>query len=337
VKAFLTIFGIFIGAIALMLFYFTKMPGQSPAAATATLTEEEKGISDRLKDTCEMLALQIGQRSTAKPGNMQLARDFIEGKLSKSMLHPREKVFNTRGFTGVNFDAEIVGTGTQAERIVLGAHYDSEAYSPGGGDNASGCAVLVEVARELATRSHDRAIDIVFFDFGSARFAGSDDAGSHFWVDNLRHEGKKVAAMLSFDSIARFSDEPGTQGGPFPLSLCYPGKGNFLMFAGDIGTRTLVQTCIETMRGMNDFPCEGVTLPGLIPGMGNSDHYAFRQSGWPAIVVTDTGPYRNKAYGTPDDTADHMNYPMMAKAVVRLTKLVEKLASASTPGIGSMN
>lgn len=336
-KAFLTLLGIFIGAIALMLFYFTKMPGQSPAAATATLTEEEKGVSDRLKDECEMLALQIGQRSTAKAASSQLARDFLEDKLNKSMLHAKEKVFQTRGFTGVNVESEIVGGGTQSERIVLGAHYDSEAYSPGAGDNASGCAVLLEVAKALAGRVHDRAIDVVFFDFGSARFAGTDDAGSHFWVESARRDGKKVAAMLSFDSIGWFSDEGGTQSGIFPLSLCYPGKGNFLLFAGDIGNRQLVQTCIETMRGMADFPCEGITLPGFIPGMGTSDHYAFRQNGWPAIVVSDTGPYRNNVYGTPNDTVDHLNYKMMAKVVVRMTKLVEKLATSGTAGVGSIN
>jgi Zn-dependent M28 family amino/carboxypeptidase len=153
----------------------------------------------------------------------------------------------------------------------------------------------------------------------------------------MRREGKKVVAMLSFDSIGWFSDEAGTQGGPFPLSVCYPGKGNFLMFAGDIGTRDLVQTCIETMRGFNDFPCEGVTLPGIIPGTGSSDHSAFRQNGVPAIVVTDTGPYRNTKYATPDDTVDHLNYAMMAKVVTRMTKLVERLASSGTAGVGSIN
>jgi Zn-dependent M28 family amino/carboxypeptidase len=336
-KAILTLVCIFVGAIALMLFYFTKMPGESPAMSTAPMTEEETASADRMKDTCEMLSHQIGQRSTAKIGNVELAREYIEGKLAKLSLHPKEKVFTTRGFSGVNFEAEIEGTGTVGDVLVLGAHYDTEAYSPGGGDNASGCAVLLEVAKGLAGRVHNRAIDIVFFDFGSSRFAGSDDAGSHYWAESARRDGRKIAAMLSFDSIGRFSDEPGSQGGPFPLSVCYPSKGNFLMFSGDLGTRDLVQACIQTWRGMADFPCEGVTLPGFIPGVGSSDHFAFRQNGWPAIVVSDTGPYRSKEYGTPEDTADHLNYPVMSKAASRLVKLVERLAQTGAAGMASLN
>jgi Zn-dependent M28 family amino/carboxypeptidase len=337
VKAILTLVCILVVAAAMMLFYFTKMPGDSPAMSTAPMTEEEKASADRMKDTCEMLAHQIGQRSTAKVGNLALARDYIEGKLAKVSLHAKEKPFTTRGFSGVNVEVEVEGSGTVADVLVLGAHYDTEPYSPGGGDNASGCAVLLEVAKGLAGKIHNRAIDIVFFDFGSERFAGTGDAGSHYWVQNARSDGKRIAAMLSFDSIGRFSEDAGSQGGPFPLSVCYPGKGNFLMFSGDLGTRDLVQDCVEAWRGTADFPCEGVTLPGFIPGLDSSDHYAFRQYGWPAIVVSDTGPYRSKEYGTPEDTADHLNYPVMAKVVSRLVKLVERLAQTGTAGVASLN
>jgi hypothetical protein len=109
------------------------------------------------------------------------------------------------------------------------------------------------------------------------------------------------------------------------------------MFAGDLGTRDLVQNCVEVWRGTADFPCEGATLPSFIPGLDSSDHYAFRQYGWPAIVVSDTGPYRSKEYGLPEDTADHLNYPVMAKAATRLVKLVERLAQTGTAGVAALN
>jgi Zn-dependent M28 family amino/carboxypeptidase len=336
-KTFISIALVFVGAVALMLFYFTKMPGVSPAMSTAALSEDEKGAADRIGEACEALAHVIGQRSTAKAHNVVAAREYIEQRLGKMGLRTREKAFATRGYQGVNIETEVEGSGSRSEILVLGAHYDTDAYSPGADENASGCAMLFELARALTTRPHDRTIDIVFFDFGSSRFAGSEDAGSHFWAEDARKSGKRIAAMLSIDSVGRFTDAPGSQGGPFPLSLCYPSQGNFLLFVGDIGSRQLVQTSVEMVRAAGGFPCEGITMPGLLPWLDGSDHHAFRQNGWPAMVVTDTGPLRNHEHGTPSDTPDRLNYPRMGVAWSRLLKLVERLAQAGTAGVSVMN
>jgi len=336
-KAILIIVFALVGGIALTLFYFTQMPGKSPPASTARLTEEQKDASERMKETCETLAHQIGQRSTAKAANVLAAKEFLMGRLRKMGLRPAEKSFATRGYSGTNIEARVEGAGSRSEILVLGAHYDTEAYSPGAGDNASGCAMLLEIAHELAARPRDRTIEIVFFDFGSARFAGTDDAGAKFWVEDARRSGKRIAAMLAFDCVGTFKDAPKSQTGPFPLNLCYPSQGNFLLFAGDIGARKLVQACVSTMRANGGFPVEGITLPGVVPGISKSDHYAFRQNGWPAIVVTDTGPFRNPDDGQPSDTPDRLNYDRMAVAWTELVKLVEKLAQAGTPGVSSLN
>ncbi len=136
--------------------------------------------------------------------------------------------------------------------------------------------------------------------------------------------------MLSLDSIGRFLDAPGSQTGPFPLSVAYPKTGNFVLFAGDLGARQLVQTCTETMRSAGGMPCEGATLPGFLPWLDKSDHYAFRQNGWPAIVVTDTGPLRNSEHGLPTDTPDRLSYDRMGIAAVRLVKVVQRLAQSGS-------
>jgi Zn-dependent M28 family amino/carboxypeptidase len=336
-KAFVALVFLVVSAVALVLFYCTKMPGKSPPAITSALSDEEKTGAVNMKETCEQLAHVIGHRSTAKAQNVLAAREYLEQRLGKLGLHSKEKTFSTRGMTGINVEAEIEGSGNRAERVVIGAHYDTDAYCPGGDDNASGCAMLLEVARLLKVNSHDRTIDVVFFDFGSSRFAGSNESGSHAWVEEARRSGKQFALMLSIDSIGRFSEAPGSQGGPFPLSICYPGQGNFVMFAGDIGTRSLVQNCVEQMRTVGGFPCQGITLPGFIPSLDNSDHYAFRQNGTPAIVVTDTGPLRNKDHGTPNDTADQLNYDAMARLSTRLAKVIERLSQAGAVGSNVVN
>jgi Zn-dependent M28 family amino/carboxypeptidase len=327
-KVFIALILVVLGAFALTIFYFSHMPGQSPAPTTSAISEEDRGASERIGEVCEALAHEIGQRSTTKSANVVAARELIQQKLHKAGMRPVERGFSSRGNSGVNIEVELEGSASRGEVVVLGAHYDTEPYSPGADDNASGCAMLLELARALYDRPHARTIDIVFFDFGSARFAGTADAGSHFWADEAKRAGKKVAAMLSFDSIGRFLDVPGSQSGPFPLSLAYPKQGNFVLFASDLGSRQLVQTCVEVLRSAGGMPCEGATLPGFLPWLDKSDHYAFRQNGWPAVVVTDTGPLRNSEHGLATDTPDRLSYDRMGIASVRLLKLVERLAQA---------
>lgn len=336
-KIFIGFVFVIVGAVALALFYCTSMPGESGSASTASSGAEGQELADKLKDTCEYMSHVIGQRSSVKMLGLGRAREYIEGRLHHATLSCKEKEFISRADTGVNLEVEIEGTTARQEVLVLGAHYDTASYTPGADDNASGCAMLIEIAHALTSRSHDRTIDIVFFDRGSSRYASTDETGSHAWAADAKKNGKKIAAMLSLDSVDCFFDEPGTQGGPFPLSLCYPGQGNFLLFAGELSSRDLVRTCVENFRATGGFPCEGLALPGLLPWIQRSDHYAFGQQGWPAVVVTDTGPLRNHEHGEMTDTPDRLNYGKMAKATLGLLKLVEKMAQRGASGVSVLN
>src|SRR3712207_7515181 len=50
------------------------------------------------------------------------------------------------------------------------------------------------------------------------------------------------------------------------------------------------------------FRSEGGTAPGFIPGIDWSDHWSFERVGIPALMVTDTAPFRYPHYHTPADT-----------------------------------
>ena len=43
------------------------------------------------------------------------------------------------------------------------------------------------------------------------------------------------------------------------------------------------------------FPSEWAALWDLVPGVGWSDHWAFWKEGYPAVMVTDTAPFRYPA------------------------------------------
>jgi hypothetical protein len=331
-KVFIAFVLVLVGAVALTLFYFSSMPGESSPLSSVPLTEEEADIAERLQDECTMLAHQIGQRSTIKHSAVATARDYIRQRLIRSALRPTDVAFSSRGDQGVNVEAHSEGTLAKDEVLVIGAHYDTASYTPGADDNASGVAMLLQIARLVDAKQHDRTIAFVFFDRGSTRFASTQDTGSHAWATKAKQENRKIVGMISLDSVGLYFDEPATQQGPFPLNLFYPDQGNFLMFVGDFGSRQFVQACVQNFRSQTGFPCEGLTLPDFMPWLAHSDHYAFRKQDWPALLVTDTGPLRNTEYAQMTDTPDRLNYSRMARVTVRLVKLVEVLARRSSSG-----
>ncbi|MFN0008966.1 MAG: M28 family peptidase [Planctomycetota bacterium] len=336
-KAIIVCVLVLLGALALGLFYCSNMPGQSPPTSTAALTPEESEISENLQTGCEELAHLIGQRNTIRMQGLDRSREFIARRLGRSNLRLKETAFTSRGEHSVNLEVQIEGTSAKDQILVVGAHYDTASYSPGAGDNASGVVMLLEIARLIAARPHERTIQLVFFDRGSGRFAGTDDTGSYAWATEAKRQNMKIAAMISIDSIGMYLDEPGSQGGPFPLNLCYPDQGNFVFFAGDFGSRQLVQACVQNLRTQGGVPCEGITLPGFLPWLAHSDHYPFAQNDWPSLIVTDTGPMRNTEQGEMTDTFDRLNYPRMAMVTSRLVKLIERLSQRSSSATGSLN
>ncbi|MFL6589727.1 MAG: M28 family peptidase [Chthoniobacterales bacterium] len=133
--------------------------------------------------------------------------------------------------------------------------------------------------------------------------------------------------MISLETIACFSDEPGSQRYPLPgLSLFYPTKGNFIGFASNTGSRTLLRAAVSAFRQAGRIPCEGAALPAAIRGIGWSDHWSFWQCGYPAIMVTDTAPFRYPHYHEPSDTPDKLDYDRFALVVSGMESVITELA-----------
>jgi aminopeptidase YwaD len=97
--------------------------------------------------------------------------------------------------TGRNVIAHLPGV-TQP-RVLLGAHYDSVPGSPGANDNASGTAVVLEAARQLATTPTGRQVWFMAFD-------GEEDGlqGSRAFVNSAPPEFLPgLTAMFNFDMV----------------------------------------------------------------------------------------------------------------------------------------
>ena len=239
---------------------------------------------------------------------------------------PTRQEYKIEDKTYYNLEVEKLGSEKPNEVIVIGAHYDSAFMSPGANDNGTGAAATLELARIFAQKSTKRTIRFVEFTNEEPPFFWTEDMGSLVYAKQIKQRQTKVVAMLSLETMGYFSDMVGSQKYPFPLNLFYPKQGNFIGFIGNLNSGDLVRRSIASFRRHAQFPSEGASLPGWIPGVGWSDQWSFWQQGYQGIMITDTAPYRYPYYHTLDDTFDRIDFDKLARVVSGLVEVISDLA-----------
>jgi hypothetical protein len=131
--------------------------------------------------------------------------------------------------------------------------------------------------------------------------------------------------MLSLETIGYFSDAPDSQRYPTLVAPFYPSTGDFIAFVGNSESRALVHRAVRAFRRHTRFPSEGAALPASVPGVGWSDQWSYWQQGYPAVMVTDTAPFRYPYYHSARDTADRIDYARMARVTLGLYDVVAEL------------
>lgn len=207
--------------------------------------------------------------------------------------------------------------------VVIGAHYDSYGDAPGANDNGTGTAAVIELARLLSDLkgSSTARIRLVLFVNEEPPYFKTSDMGSYRYAKLLAERGEPVIGMISLETLGSFSDKPGSQAYPPPLSLLYPGTGDFVAFVATPPSRDWMQGLIGSFRRHTRFPTVGGTAPGFIPGIDWSDHWSFERFRYPAVMITDTAPYRYAHYHRPTDTPDKIDTEKLA----RITHGVERM------------
>ena len=64
----------------------------------------------------------------------------------------------------------------------------------------------------------------------------------------------------------------------------------------------------------------------MIPGVDWSDHASFWEAGYPALMLTDTAPFRYPHYHLATDTPDKVDYYRLARVVTGLHGMLQELA-----------
>jgi Zn-dependent M28 family amino/carboxypeptidase len=244
----------------------------------------------------------------------------------------REAVVASRE-SGANVVA--VKPGDTEALIVVGAHYDTVADTPGADDNAASVAALVAIARALSPFWFQRSIALVAFDFEETGFYGS-----LAFIDAHR---QVIRAALILECVAYTDSRRNSQAVPPRFELLYPqqvdrlrsreSRADSLMIAYRrqsaalaalySGSATQVGLPTITLRDPTDLPVIGSVLRRYFPAarhFARSDHLPFWLARLPALQLTDSADFRNPHYHTPSDTIDTLDYHFLSN-VARATTL----------------
>ena len=197
------------------------------------------------------------------------ARTFLSAELTALGYTPQIHQYAN----GANVIATLPATMGTGAGIIVGAHFDTVANSPGANDNASGTVAVLGVAKLLASVTCRNApVTIAFFDqeelglFGARAYAMTIDPST-------------IRAVHTIDQVAWDDD----------------GDHRFELEAGTTG----LDAEWTAAAGVVGVPVTQVNTQG-------TDHEAFRDLGFEAIGLTeefvgnDTSPFRHTAQDTTD-------------------------------------
>jgi hypothetical protein len=187
------------------------------------------------------------------------------------------------------------------ETIIVGAHYDhfgtqGNLIFPGADDNASGTAVVLEVARLLFASETKPKRGILFI-----AFAGEEQGllGSRFYVSNPVRPLKGTKAMINID---------------------HAGVGNGKL---TVGLSQVEKTTAQAAAATAGLP-EQLELFGFFPG---GDHVPFVEAGVPTATIVSSGPHPD--FHRPSDTPEKLSPEILVSVAQYTLALLLTLANSA--------
>jgi len=281
---------------------------------------------EQMLKTVEILSSDEYQGRGAGTPGLDKAADFIAENFKQAGLLPG----GGDGTYFQEFMAEIPGQGKvrlrnvvgiipgsnpdfKDQSIVTGAHYDHLGSKcelikpenmgeihPGADDNASGVAVLLELAKTLGTSLKPERTAVF------AAFSGEEYGrlgSKHYAVQDGEHPAEKAIGMLNLDTVGRLEDG----------KLLALGAGS-------------AKEWIHIFRGVGYVT--GVPVEAVNKDAGGSDQVSFIEVGVPAVQLF-SGPHLD--YHCPSDTAEKIDGEGLIKVASVAREVVEYLGSRPEP------
>lgn len=255
-------------------------PGSRGIKAKGTLLEQDSAHFINAESTVVVslenkLTWSVASKAEGYTG-IQVLRSSIKEKPSSFKVNIENKVLNH--FTTANISALVPGTRKPDSLIVITAHYDhlggmgNETFFPGANDNASGIALLLNLARYYAVNPQPYSIAFICF-------AGEEAGliGSKYFSENPLINLSNVRFLLNLD-LAGTGDEGIT-------------VVNASVFSKEFAL-------LKEINAANNYFVQ-IKSRGKA---ANSDHYWFTEKGIPSFFIYTLGGI--KVYHDVYDVAD---------------------------------
>lgn len=287
--------------------------------------------SERLRRHVERLE---GERHPlSSPAALEAAEEYVGTKLAEDGVEVEYREFRFQGAVHRNVVGRRSGTDPGRARVLVGAHLDTVVGTPGADDNASGVAVLLEVARQLSDAETTLGADVELVGFNLEEpQGGTYRVGSQRFAADARRRGVEYEGCLILEMVGYTDPEPGSQDVP-PLLFWkrVPEAGTFLAATGDRRSRQLLDAfrrcTAESVPALELVTLEAPGRGWAVPLTRLSDNASFWDAGYPALMVTDTSFLRNPNYHLASDRIDTLDFAFMAKVAEAVVATVETLAS----------
>ena len=250
---------------------------------------------DRLKTTVMWLSDPVREGRKAGTPAARAAADYIEARFKEAGFEVQAQDF------GVNRRNIIAKTGTADRYILVGAHYDGQGPGfPSASDNATGVAVVLELARELKSKALPVSLVAVAFDAEEEGLVGS-----RYYTDHPIYPLEKTQAAIIFDTMGRsFVDLP-----------------TWTMFVLGAENSTELARLVEKRSGP-EMLVIGSDLIGP-----RSDFAPFALKRIPYLFFSHA---THRDYHGPQDTPDRVNYARLAQDTALIAQIVEDIARLQT-------
>ncbi len=268
----------------------------------------------------QYLSVQLGDRSLYRPRTLKAAEDYVYQGFLQAGYQPRRQTFICQRLEVSNV---IAGDPDPRGYYLLGAHFDTVAGTPWADDNASGVAVLLEVARLARSLPLPRPWAFVGFTCEEPPAFFTPYMGSRVYAKDARKQKDRILGMLGLEMVGYYRQEPGSQSLPLTLKfLGYPTTGNFIGLVSDWRSRPLMERLEAAIKEGCRLPTASLAVPLsghlLLPEVRLSDHANFWDEGYPAVMLTDTAFMRNPNYHGPDDVLENLDLDAMVELTLGL-------------------
>ncbi|MBE9536390.1 MAG: M28 family peptidase [Proteobacteria bacterium] len=280
-------------------------------------------MKDRILETIRHIE---GPRDGCNAYNrLEECGDFIADCFRSSGFVVEYDLLEFSGRQYRNIIATASGLREMEDWVMVCAHYDAVPDSPGADDNASGVAVMLELARQLGPR---KGLQLVAFTLEEPQQTGTTFLlGSKHFVKEMKRQGQNYRAVYNLESVGYVNSEPGSQSLPFFVKA--PKTGDFIAVVANAKSHSLIEyferAAADCTPHLEVFPYK-VPLNGyILPESRFSDHAPFWDAGYPAVMVTDTAMLRNPNYHTTFDKIETLSPDFMSQVAQAMIRTVSDI------------